>query len=112
MVFFAGAAFFTAGRDAAGVFFLGAVTVFFLAAVARGAFFAALFFAFGTAVAMNLLHDGLFPAEDREETALLEHSECPLIYVMDDTILNGVIPAEEPPVVVHNPIFNTPERLH
>jgi hypothetical protein len=42
---------------------------------------------------MNLLHDGLFPAEDREETALLEHSECPLIYVMDDTISNGVIPA-------------------
>jgi hypothetical protein len=82
-IFFTGAAFFAAGRDTAVGFFLVTVTVFFLAAAARGAFFAALFFAFGTAFAMNLHHIRSFPAGDREETALLEHSECPHLYVMD-----------------------------
>jgi hypothetical protein len=61
------AAFFAAVRGAAVVVFLVAVTGFFPAAAARGAFFAALFFTFGTAFAMSLHHDGLFLPETEKE---------------------------------------------
>jgi hypothetical protein len=54
--FFTETAFFAAGFTVRVIFFLVAVTVFFLAAAATGAFFAALFFAFGTAFTIYLHH--------------------------------------------------------
>jgi hypothetical protein len=61
-VFFAGAAFFAVDAAARVVFFLVGVTGFFAAAAGFNAGFAGLFF-IGTALAMNLHHYGLSPAE-------------------------------------------------
>ena len=79
--FFTGAAFFTAGFAIRVVFFLVAVSVFFFAATARGAFFAALFFP-GTTFSMKLHHNG-YPGLIAGKTALLEHGWLLHIYVMD-----------------------------
>jgi hypothetical protein len=112
MVFFAAAAFFTAAGFAARViFFLVAITGFFLAAAARGAFFAALFFAFGTAFAMNIHHDGLSPYRMREKPHYWNIDGTPS-YTLWMMQYGRQGSHEDPPLTVYNPTFNTRKRLH